>query len=158
RLGERGWLIFDVRHDLSDHGLGRRGYEAGHVPGALFLDHETQLAAPRTGRNGRHPLPDRAEFAALMRTQGLTSASDVVVYDQGPGPFAAHLWWMLRWLGHERVRVLDGGWKAWLAVGGPVETGVRTAAVSEAQAVQGQAAGQRGAMPQVDAARVLAHL
>src|SRR5690606_9837370 len=67
RLARPGCLVFDVRHDLADHGAGRRAYEAGHVPGALYLDHETQLCALKTGRNGRHPLPDRADFAALMR-------------------------------------------------------------------------------------------
>ena len=83
RLARPGCLVFDVRHDLADHQAGRRAYESGHVPGALYLDHETQLCALKTGRNGRHPLPDRADFAALMRAQGLTARSDVVVYDAG---------------------------------------------------------------------------
>lgn len=117
------WLIFDVRHDLSDHQAGRRAYEQGHIPGAVFLDHETQLSAPRTGRNGRHPLPDLAEFTALMHRMGVRPDTGVVAYDASGGAFAAHLWWMLRWMGHQHVAVLDGGWQAWLAAGGRVEVG-----------------------------------
>jgi thiosulfate/3-mercaptopyruvate sulfurtransferase len=158
RLSRPGCLVFDVRHDLADHQAGRRAYEAGHIPGALYLDHEAQLSAPRTGRNGRHPLPDRADFAALMRAQGLTARSDVVVYDAGNSMFAAHLWWMLRWLGHESVAVLDGGWAAWQALGGAVETGPRTASVSEAQALQGLVLTGQPSMPAVDARAVLANL
>lgn len=157
-LSTKGWLVFDVRHDLSDHAAGRRAYEQGHVPGALFLDHETQLSATKTGRNGRHPLPDRAEFAALMRAQGLTSRSRVAVYDDGGGAFAAHLWWMLRWLGHRDVVVLDGGWKAWLEAGGEVETGTNTPTLTEAQAVQGINVGAGAGMPTVDSQAVLQNL
>lgn len=117
RLDEPGLVIFDVRHNLMDHAAGRREYDAGHVPGARFLDHEAQLAAPRTGTNGRHPLPTREDFAALMASQGVTPGSAVVAYDASGGMFAAHLWWMLRWIGHADVRVLDGGWQAWTAAG-----------------------------------------
>lgn len=158
RLTRPGCLVFDVRHELADHQAGRRAYEAGHVPGALYLDHEVQLCAPRTGRNGRHPLPERSDFAALMRAQGLTARTEVVAYDSGNGAFAAHLWWMLRWLGHEAVSVLDGGWEAWQAAGGAVETGTRTPRLSEAQALQGQALSGKPSMPIVDARAVLANL
>lgn len=153
-----GWLVFDARHDLADHEAGRRAYEQGHVPGAIYLDHERQLAAPKTGRNGRHPLPPLAEFAALMRLQGLTPATQVVIYDAGNSTFAAHLWWMLRWLGHEKSAVLDGGWSAWLAAGGAVETKVNIGAVTEAQALEALDYGSVPAMPTVDAAGVLANL
>jgi len=158
KLPSREWLVFDVRHDLADHAAGRRAYEQGHIPGALFLDHETQLAAPKTGRNGRHPLPDLADFAALMRTQGLTRRAQVLVYDAGNGMFASHLWWMLRWLGHESVAVLDGGWQAWLDAGGAVETGVNMPALTEAQAVQGMHLPAQPSMPTVDAQQVLANI
>ncbi len=158
RLARPGCLVFDVRHDLADHQAGRRAYEAGHVPGALFLDHETQLCALKTGRNGRHPLPDRADFAALMRAQGLTARTEVVVYDAGNAMFAAHLWWMLRWLGHDAVSVLDGGWAAWQAAGGAAETGVRAPSLSEAQAIQGLTPAGKPTMPVVDARAVLANL
>lgn len=153
-----GWLVFDVRHDLADHGAGRRAYEQGHVPGAIYLDHERQLAAPRTGRNGRHPLPDLADFAALMRLQGLRPATQVVIYDAGNSVFSAHLWWMLRWLGHEKTAILDGGWAAWLAAGGEIETKVNSGAVTEAQALEALGYGSVPAMPVVDAAAVLANL
>lgn len=158
RLARPGCLVFDVRHDLADHGAGRRSYEAGHVPGALYLDPETQLSGPRTGRNGRHPLPERTEFAALMRSQGLTARTQVVVYDAGNGMFAARLWWMLRWLGHESVALLDGGWAAWLAAGGEAETGWRDPALSEAQAIQGTVLSGKPSMPLVDARAVMANL
>lgn len=115
--------IFDVRHDLIDHAAGRRAYEQGHIPGAHYLDHETELAAPRTGKNGRHPLPAREDFSALMRAHGVGPATRVVAYDASGGMFAAHLWWMLRWLGHEHVMVLDGGWQAWQAAGLPTADG-----------------------------------
>ncbi|MBB5216858.1 rhodanese-like domain-containing protein [Parapusillimonas granuli] len=157
-LSSRGWLIFDVRHDLSDHSAGRRAYQQGHIPGALYLDHETELSAPKTGSNGRHPLPERRDFAALMRSQGLTRQSQVVVYDAGNGMFAAHLWWLLRWLGHEHVRVLDGGWNAWLKAGGEVETGERAPSVTEAQALQSLGLPPQPAMPTVDAQAVLANI
>lgn len=147
------WLIFDVRHDLADHAAGRAAYEQGHIPGALYLDHERQLAAPKTGRNGRHPLPDRSDFAALMRSQGLTAQSQVVVYDGGNSMFAAHLWWMLRWLGHHDVAVLDGGWAAWLAAGGASETGSNVPVGADEQVFT-----PRAAMPTVDAQAVLANI
>jgi thiosulfate/3-mercaptopyruvate sulfurtransferase len=157
-IDSRGWLIFDVRHDLSDHTAGRRAYQQGHIPGALYLDHETELSAAKTGSNGRHPLPDRSELAALMRSQGLTRQSQVVVYDGGNSMFAAHLWWMLRWLGHEAVQVLDGGWEAWVKAGGEIETGERAPSITEAQAVQSLGLPSEPAMATVDANAVLANL
>ncbi|WP_334166248.1 sulfurtransferase [Achromobacter mucicolens] len=120
RLDSPDVRVFDVRHDLTNHLAGRQAYDAGHIPGARFLDHETELAAARTGKNGRHPLPDRAQFGALMAAHGVTPGTLVVAYDASGGMYAAHLWWMLRWLGHDRVAVLDGGWQAWTAAGLPV--------------------------------------
>ena len=157
-LPNRNWLVFDVRHDLADHSAGRKAYQQGHIPGALYLDHEEQLSAPKTGSNGRHPLPERADFMALMRSQGLTQQTQVVVYDSGNSMFAAHLWWMLRWIGHEKVAVLDGGWQAWLAAGAQVEEGSNSARLTEAQAVQGVNMPGAAAMPVVDAQAVLENL
>lgn len=122
-LAREPWLIFDVRHDLADHEAGRRAFNHGHIPGAIYLDHETQLSAAHTGQNGRHPLPTLDDLAALMHGLGLRPESKVVVYDASGGMFAAHLWWMLRWMGHDHVAVLDGGWQAWLNAGGQVEAG-----------------------------------
>ena len=115
-LGAADVRVFDVRHDLTNHAAGREAYAAGHIPGARYLDHETELAAARNGKNGRHPLPDRGQFGALMAAHGVTPETLVVAYDASGGMYAAHLWWMLRWLGHDRVAVLDGGWQAWQAV------------------------------------------
>lgn len=121
-LGAADVRVFDVRHDLTNHAVGREAYAAGHIPGARYLDHETELAAARTGKNGRHPLPDRGQFGALMAAHGVTPETLVVAYDASGGMYAAHLWWMLRWLGHDRVAVLDGGWQAWQAAGLPTST------------------------------------
>ncbi len=123
RLNEADLRLFDLRHDLMDHAAGRRQYEQSHIAGARYLDNETELAAPRTGKNGRHPLPERAALAALLARHGVTPDTLVVAYDASGGQYAAHLWWMLRWLGHERVAVLDGGWQAWSAAGLAVESG-----------------------------------
>lgn len=117
RLGEPNLVVFDVRHNLTDNHAGQREFSAGHIPGALFLDHERDLSAARTGRNGRHPLPERNSFAAVVSSRGVGADTDVVAYDASGGTFAAHLWWMLRWLGHTNVRVLDGGWQAWVDAG-----------------------------------------
>ncbi|NYT59097.1 sulfurtransferase [Alcaligenaceae bacterium] len=152
------WLVFDVRHDLVDHEAGRKAYEQGHIPGALYLDHEQELSAPKTGRNGRHPLPSRKDLAALMSSQGLKQQTQVVVYDGGNSIYAAHLWWMLRWLGHERVAILDGGWQAWLNASGAVQTGTNSAKLTEAQAVQGLSLPGAAGMPVVDAQAVLNNL
>ncbi len=122
RLGAADVRVFDVRHDLTNHAAGPEAYAAGHIPGARHLDHETELAAARTGKNGRHPLPDRAQFGALMAAHGVTPQTLVVAYDASGGMYAAHLWWMLRWLGHDQVAVLDGGWPAWVAAGLPTAT------------------------------------
>ncbi|ADP15147.1 rhodanese-like domain protein 1 [Achromobacter xylosoxidans A8] len=122
RLDAPDVRVFDVRHDLSNHAAGRQAYDAGHIPGARYLDHETELSAARTGKNGRHPLPSRGEFGALMAAHGVTPQTLVVAYDASGGMYAAHLWWMLRWLGHDQVAVLDGGWQAWTAAGLPTTT------------------------------------
>lgn len=153
KIPSSDFLVFDVRHDLADHEAGRAAYDQGHIPGAIFLDHERQLSAPKTGKNGRHPLPARAEFAEFMRSQGLTPESQVVVYDGGNGMFASHVWWMLRWLGHDKVAVLDGGWPAWLSAGGASETTANTPVSASEQVLAGQAA-----MPTVEVQAVLANI
>jgi thiosulfate/3-mercaptopyruvate sulfurtransferase len=113
--------VLDVRWTLAGPD-GRQAYEAGHVPGACFVDLETELAAvPRPDRRGgRHPLPDPDAFAAAMRSHGVSRHVPVVVYDQCDGIAAARAWWLLEHHGHPDVRVLDGGIDAWTASGGPV--------------------------------------
>jgi len=119
-LDDASWVVVDVRHDLMNPGKGRAAYAEGHIPGACFLHLDDDLSAPKTGRNGRHPLPAPADFAAKLNHCGVTPTSQVVAYDDTGGSYAVRLWWMLRWLGHERVAVLDGGWKAWVAENRPV--------------------------------------
>ncbi|MFI8105200.1 sulfurtransferase [Streptomyces sp. NPDC086023] len=109
-------VLLDVRWQLGGPDL-RAEYEAGHVPGAVYVDLDRELAGP-PGAGGRHPLPDPEAFAAVMRRAGVGRETPVVVYDGGLGWAAARAWWLLRWTGHEDVRVLDGGLGAWVAAGG----------------------------------------
>lgn len=113
--------VLDVRHRMGGP-PGRTEFRRGHVPGAVFVDLDAELAAP-PGQRGRHPLPDPEAFAASMRRAGVSAERTVVAYDDWGGRSAARAWWLLRWCGHPDVRVLDGAWPAWLAAGGPVETG-----------------------------------
>ncbi|RSS78766.1 sulfurtransferase [Streptomyces sp. WAC06614] len=118
--GPRPPVLLDIRWQLAGPNL-RPEYEAGHVPGAVYVDLDRELAGP-AGSGGRHPLPDVEEFGAVMRRAGVTSGRPVVVYDGGLGWAAARAWWLLRWTGHEDVRVLDGGLAAWTAAGGELST------------------------------------
>lgn len=125
-LQDRNWRIFDVRHELADAAAGSRAFLDGHIPGAAFLHMDDELSAPKTGRNGRHPLPPREAFARLMAAQGVSRDTQVVICDAHGGMMAARLWWMLRWIGHEAVAVLDGGLPAWQAAALPLEAGPAT--------------------------------
>ncbi|GHJ96151.1 sulfurtransferase [Streptomyces sp. NE5-10] len=109
--GARPPVLLDVRWTLGGP-PGRPAYEAGHLPGAVYVDLDAELAGP-PGEGGRHPLPDPDAFGAVMRRAGVRSDRPVVVYDGGPGWGAARAWWLLRWTGHPDVRVLDGGLAAW---------------------------------------------
>ena len=115
RLDDPDWVVFDCRHDLADPGRGRAEYEKSHIPGAHFLHLDADLSAPKTGRNGRHPLPDPAVLMEKLGRTGVDSRNQVVAYDAQGGMVAARLWWLLRWLGHLPVAVLDGGWNQWIA-------------------------------------------
>jgi thiosulfate/3-mercaptopyruvate sulfurtransferase len=120
RLDDANWVVCDCRHDLVDTEAGRRAYAESHIPGARFVHLDDDLSAPKTGRNGRHPLPDPKRFERRLGELGISNASQVVGYDASGGYYAARLWWMLRWLGHEAAAVLDGGWQAWSRAGLPV--------------------------------------
>jgi len=120
----REWRIFDCRHDLMKPDLGAQQYREAHIPGALFAHMEHDLSAAKTGKNGRHPLPDPATFAAWLGKQGLGKDDQVVCYDTANGSTAARLWWMLRWVGHQKVAVLDGGLAKWTKEGRPVDAAV----------------------------------
>ena len=121
-IDEPRWRIFDCRHDLSNPLHGRAACARGHIPGARFLHLDEDLSAPKTGTNGRHPLPAPHWLAARLAASGLNEDDQVVVYDDSGGTFAVRLWWMLGWLGHERVAVLDGGIATWRRAGGMLTT------------------------------------
>jgi len=123
-LGIPGWRVFDCRHDLGKPDWGADEYAKAHVPEAAFAHLDRDLSAPRTGSNGRHPLPNPAAFTMWVGKQGLKPEDQVVCYDQGSGALAARLWWMLRWIGHDAVAVLDGGLAKWRDEGRPVTADV----------------------------------
>ncbi len=119
--------LLDASFDLTDAAAGERAHLDAHLPGAHYVHLDRDLCGAKTvpgpGNRGRHPLPDRAAFAATAGRLGITPTTQVVVYDRQGAMFAARLWWMLRWLGHAPVAVLDGGYAAWQAIGGAVESG-----------------------------------
>ena len=106
--------VFDCRFDLADPGAGETRFRDAHIPGATYLHLDRDLAGPATpGRTGRHPLPERTAFRRLLREHGVEPDVQMVAYDDAGGMFAARLWWMARWAGHDGVAVLDGGYPAW---------------------------------------------
>lgn len=115
-------LVCDIRWDLNDPAKGRQTYRQGHIPGAVFVDLDSDLSAP-PGERGRHPLPDVGEFAATLGRLGIAPETRVVVYDDVSGQIAARLWWMLVSIGHESVQVLDGGLAAWTETSGMLARG-----------------------------------
>lgn len=121
-LDDPAWLVIDVRHQLADTGYGECVYAENHIPGAVFLHCDCDLSGPMTGSNGRHPLPAVEKLAARLGEIGIGPQTQVVVYDDAQGMIAGRLWWLLRWLGHEQVAVLDGGLQAWQAAGGALTT------------------------------------
>jgi thiosulfate/3-mercaptopyruvate sulfurtransferase len=133
-LGDPAIRIADVRWSLLEKGKGQASYLAAHVPGAVFLDIDADLASPRGEGPGRHPLPRADVFAAAMSRSGVGEATHVIAYDFGDGSTAARLWWLLRWFGHDRVSLLDGGMKRWEAEGRPVESGEHVVAPAEFRA------------------------
>jgi thiosulfate/3-mercaptopyruvate sulfurtransferase len=112
-LANPAWVLFDCRHDLADPEAGARSYAKGHLPGAQLAHLDRDLSGVRDGANGRHPLPEREAFVSWLRAKGVSHDSQVVAYDAQGGAFAARMWWMLRWIGHQAVCVLDGGLDAW---------------------------------------------
>jgi thiosulfate/3-mercaptopyruvate sulfurtransferase len=124
--GDERVVVIDCRHDLARPDAGEAAWCEAHIPGALFLHLDRDLSAPKTGRNGRHPLPLAGIFAARLGALGISPQHRVVAYDDAGGMFAARLWWMLRWIGHADAAVLDGGLAAWRAAGCALDTTVRT--------------------------------
>jgi thiosulfate/3-mercaptopyruvate sulfurtransferase len=165
-LEDPDWAVIDCRFDLARPGWGAQAYAAGHIPGALYADLDRDLSAARTRLSGRHPLPQVPVLAATFGRFGIDAAVQVVAYDQGAGAYAARLWWLLRWLGHRRVAVLDGGFADWERAGLPQSRAVEpraprhfAAAPDEGMLVTGaevatavdSGALQRGQMVLVDA-------
>ena len=111
------WRVFDCRHDLAKPDLGEELYRQGHILGALFAHLERDLSGRKTGKSGRHPLPEPQDFEKWLEKTGLTPHDQAVCYDAGNGAMAARLWWMLRWIGHDNVAVLDGGFAKWVSEG-----------------------------------------
>jgi thiosulfate/3-mercaptopyruvate sulfurtransferase len=112
-IGDPNLRVFDCRHDLVNTEYGGNAYAKGHIPGALFLHLDRDLSGPKNGRTGRHPLPDSAVFAKRIGECGVGPDTQVVAYDNEGGVFAARLWWMLRWIGRDKVALLDGGLPGW---------------------------------------------
>ncbi len=121
-----GWRIIDCRFDLADPDAGRRLYEHAHIPGAVFADLDRDLAARPGPHDGRHPLPDVGVFEQTLGRLGVANSSRVAVYDSDNGALAARAWWMLRWVGHGPVYLLDGGLAEWQREGRPVRSGNET--------------------------------
>ena len=119
--------VVDCRFDLGDIEAGRRAYAHSHIPGAAYAHLDEDMSGPIVpGRTGRHPLPDAPVFAATLARLGISNHAQVALYDDSGGSMAARMWWMLRWIGHQAVAVLDGGWSAWTAAGLPTSSGVET--------------------------------
>jgi thiosulfate/3-mercaptopyruvate sulfurtransferase len=116
-------VVCDCRFDLADPEAGLRHYEAGHIPGAVHIDLDRVLSRKTQPEQGRHPLPSREDFAAAMAAAGVSNDTWVVCYDACDSMYASRLWWMLRWIGHAQVLVLDGGLAAWMKSGDPLSTG-----------------------------------
>lgn len=143
--------VIDTRHDLMNPAAGPDAYAAGHIPGAVFLHQDHDLAGEKTGRNGRHPLPDRETLAARLRAAGLEPGRQLVAYDGNGGMFAVRVWWLARWLGHREVAVLDGGVDAWSRAGFPLSR--ETPAPRDGRFVAAEAS-----VASVDTGAVLANL
>lgn len=121
-LGDPRWVIVDCRHSLQDFHAGPRAYAEGHIPGAFLASVENDLAGPKTGKNGRHPLPDPQTFAAFLRELGVNADSQLVAYDAGADMFAARFWFVCKYIGHDAVAVLDGGLAAWRSAAKAIAT------------------------------------
>jgi thiosulfate/3-mercaptopyruvate sulfurtransferase len=126
RVYDPAWIVCDCRHDLAQYDAGRNAYEKSHIHGARFLHLDADLSGPKTGVNGRHPLPHPITFTLRLAALGIDNNTQVVAYDNSGGVFASRLWWMLHWVGHTKVAVLDGGFDAWVKAKQPVSDALPT--------------------------------
>ena len=145
-------VLLDCSFDLADPGAGQRAFDTGHPPGAHYAHLDRDFSGAKTGGNGRHPLPARVDFAATVAAWGITPGVQVVCFDGQGGPYAARAWWLLRWLGHAEVAVLDGGVQAWRAQGGVM------VAAATAPSANAPYPDRESLMPTVDAGDLLATL
>jgi thiosulfate/3-mercaptopyruvate sulfurtransferase len=122
-LADSRWVVVDCRFDLTNPAWGEEQYMAGHVPGARYAHLDRDLSGPMTGTNGRHPLPSLDEMTARFSALGIGPGRQVAAYDADSGMYAARLWWMLRFMGHDAAAVLDGGFARWAAEGGAIQPG-----------------------------------
>ena len=146
-IDDASFAIVDCRFRLDDPGWGEREYEAAHIPGAVYAHLDRDLSSTPTGTNGRHPLPDPSELRRRLGTFGIAPGVQVVAYDQDTGAFASRLWWLLRFVGHRAVAVLDGGLAKWTAEGRPTRGGIE-------RRKQADFTGERNRDMMVDAATV----
>src|SRR3954454_23785121 len=126
RLNDPATVVVDCRFDLADEPAGQREYVRQHVPGSVYAHLDRDLSGEKNGHNGRHPTPDPGVLASTFGRLGIDGSVQVVAYDQDTGVFASRLWWLLRWLGHDAVAVLDGGFARWIAEQRPVRSGIET--------------------------------
>jgi thiosulfate/3-mercaptopyruvate sulfurtransferase len=147
-----GIAVLDCRFDLAAPDAGRAAYLRSHIPGARYVDLNRDLSAPVTARSGRHPLPDPVALDAFFRGLGVVRDTQAIIYDESNGSFAARAWWLLRWIGHPKVAVLDGGMSAWLREGGAVEAGEPPREAARQSPPGGAAAGGSEAEPNTPAA------
>jgi len=122
-LDDPDWIIVDCRYNLADTGAGYRDYLESHIPHAVYADLDRDLSATSKTGQGRHPLPDSADLVQVFSRLGIGPGSQVVVYDAAWGSIAARFWWLLKYMHHENVAVIDGGWQAWQAQGYETQTG-----------------------------------
>lgn len=125
-ISNQDWFLFDCRFLLKDPAGGLAKYNQGHIPTAQFADMDTDLSSAMTAASGRHPLPNPKELTQKLQAWGVSNSSQIICYDDISGAFAARMWWLLKWLGHDNVAVLDGGIEKWTAAGLPLESDVKT--------------------------------
>ena len=126
KLADATWIVIDCRFDLKNPEKGEQLYREGHIPGARYAHLDRHLSGAKTGKNGRHPLPDIDVISRNFSDLGISNGMQVVAYDADDGMYASRLWWMLRWMGHDAVAVLDGGLARWQREGHPVRGGVES--------------------------------
>jgi thiosulfate/3-mercaptopyruvate sulfurtransferase len=151
RLGDAALFLVDCRFDLMAPAAGESSWRQAHVPGSVYAHLERDLSGPATGPGGRHPLPSAADLIRLFSAWGITAGTQVVAYDDAGGFIAGRLWWLLRWMGHDAVAVLNGGYRAWVEAGYPVDA-------SPPQLRPGRFEGSPGGLRVVDARGVSAGL